>query len=215
MWWYCLSEAGAEEPPPVEIVAVAFSPSGDQVAIETRWQMEGSGFPVGRIEVRDTATGASVREWTETLREDRANLGLAGASAAVRTAATELSASGIDLTRPTQPLPCSAGQPARCGISQGGCRDSSVTIQISGTPTTDKQVQCYGQGSPALLKVEVNGTIWLAETTPVDGCQHDFALQAFYQQGDRGLVVVSYQMPGHEGPVERSRTVTGTVSGRR
>jgi len=203
--------AAFDEPPVADVATVAFNPSGTHVAIETRWVEEGPGFPNAALELRDTATGALLGAWSERLVEARAMEGMEGASVAVRAeAAAALSAAGVNLDAPATAVACAEG---RCGPpdARGGCaraRDE-LRVTVTSTPTDAKIESCYGRGKPHLLGLSVQGRAWATESVPRDGCPSSWRAEAAWLHGESVVVLLGYDIPGHEGVSPRRIAVVG------
>lgn len=200
-----------EEPPVADVATVAFSADGRLVAVETHWVDEGPGFPNARVELRSTDDNRLVGAWSERLVEHAAASGFAGASeGARRKAAAALAEAGIDLTKPAAALPCASGV---CGPPDagGGCarRRDALRVTVTSTPTDAKAEQCYGRGRAHRLQLAVQGRTWVAETAPVDGCPANWTAEAAYLQGERAVLLLGYDIPGHEGRAKRRTAVAG------
>lgn len=193
------------EPPPTELVAVTFSADARAVAVETRWVMDGPGFPVARLALYDTATGALAAPFEVTLREADAARGLDGATQAVRSAAAAaLATAGIDLSRPTVAEPCDGN---RCGGATG-CADRGVPVVLSTTAVSGET--CPAGWTGEALAVKVAGVSW-AVTAERSACARGFAAEGFYRSGKAGVLVVGFSVPGHEGPASRFLPVVGPL----
>lgn len=200
-----------DEPPVADVATVAFSADGRFVAVETHWVEEGPGFPNARIELRATDDNRLVGAWSERLVEHAAVGGFPGASAGARgKAASALVEAGIDLTKPAKALPCAGGT---CGPPDAGTgcvrgRDA-LRVTVTSTPTDAKEEQCYGRGQAHRLQLAVQGRTWVAESTPADGCPANWSAEAAYIQGDRAVLLLGYDIPGHEGRAKRRTAVAG------
>lgn len=211
VFWLTLA-AAFEEPPVADVATVAFSADGARVAVETRWVEEGPGFPNAKIELRDTAKNAALGAWSERLVEHTANAGFEGASAGARAkAADALGRAGVDLARPATAIPCEDGVCGRDG--GGGCVRSREALRftITSTPTGAKGEQCYGRGVAHLLTLSVNGRTWVAEDVPADGCPANWRVEAAYLHGERAVLLLGYDVPGHEGRARRTAPIAGAV----
>ncbi len=213
MLLFALLAVAFDAPPVAEVVTVAFGAGGERVAIETRWVEEGPGFPNAKIDLRDTSTGALLGTWSARLVEADANRGFAGASADARAkAAGALAEAGVDLGQPATAYPCAGGACGPAGTG-GGCvraRDR-VRFTLTTTPTQRKIEQCYGRGTPHLLTLSVQGHTWVAESEPADGCPSSWRAEAAYVHGDRAVLLLAYDVPGHEGLTPRRTALAGRL----
>ena len=104
-----------DEPPPTELATVSFSANGQYALVETRWVLDGPGFPVARVEVFALSTGKHVLDRQVELREGAASAGPIGATAQAR-------ACGVWLAGRRGRGRRLRGQPLRreCGVYTGG-----------------------------------------------------------------------------------------------
>ena len=207
---FLLSFAAATAGEAIREPRVAFSPSGDRVAVELLWTEDGSGFPNARVEIWDPARGERVGEWSARLTEDESKKGLDGAQAAARqAAAAELGRANIDLTKPATLTACKGGV---CGSTEGsGCTGKDqLKVTVTSTPTDSKADQCR-TGKPELLAVSVPEKTWLSESTPADGCPKGDEAAWGALQGESAVLLVTYATPSSEGAPNRVRAVAGRV----
>ncbi len=192
-----------EEPPPTELVAVAFAANGVVAAVETRWVMDGPGFPVARLALHDTTTGQLREQFEVALREADASRGLTGATAAVRQdAAAALARDGIDLSRPATAEGCGGG---RCG-GGSGCAGGGVAVVVTTAPVTGET--CPAGWAGEAPSVTVSKQAWTVTAGRPD-CARGFAASALYRGGHGGVLVLSFEIPGHEGAAQRFMAVVG------
>jgi hypothetical protein len=188
-----------EPPPPTELVSVSFSSDGRSVAVETRYTMEGPGFPVATLELWQQGSG-NPRHWEVTLREDKARLGLEGASQAVRLEAQNmLQEAGIGSA--AEAVPCLDG---KCGVKTG-CASKNTPIAVHGIAVPE--ASCGEKVVPERLEVEVGGKLVFSEAAPIAGCPSQYRLQALYPSSGLNVVLLSYLVPGHEGLQVRNRFI--------
>jgi len=194
-----------EEPPPTELVAVWFSRDTKYAAVETRWVLDGPGFPVARITVFDIATGAVTQTFDATLREAEASKGLEGASAAVRASAADTFArDGIDLAKPVAGVACEGDQ---CGQGSG-CVRSGTSVSLVATPVTGEL--CPANWTGETVAVSVDNRAWtLAAERPA--CARAFVADGLYLSNKAAVAILAFSVPGHEGPAERFLPVAGTL----
>ncbi len=194
-----------EEPPPTELVAVWFSQDAKYAAVETRWVLDGPGFPAARITVFDTGSGAVTDTFDTTLREAEASKGLEGASTAVRaTAAATFTRDGFDVAKPVAGVPCEGDQ---CGQGSG-CVSKGTSVSVVATPVSGELCPANWTGETVALSVE--GRAWsLAAERPA--CARSFSADGLYVSGKSAVAILAFSIPGHEGPAERFLPVAGTL----
>ncbi len=194
-----------EEPPPTELVAVWFSRDAKYAAVETRWVLDGPGFPSARITLFDTTSGAVTATFDATLREAEASKGLEGASAAVRaSAAATFTRDGFDPASPVTGVACEGDL---CGQGSG-CVSKGTSVALVTTPVTGEL--CPANWTGETVAVTVEGRAWsLATERPA--CARTFSADGLYLSGKAAVAILAFSIPGHEGPAERFLPVAGTL----
>ena len=191
------------EPLPTELVAVSFSPEGTRALVETRWVLDGPGFPVARLEVFDLATGKHLLDERVELREAAAAAGLPGATAAAHEQySSQLASFGLPAAAAT-PGTCADGT---CGRG-AGCFDGGTPVEVATTVVSGET--CPENWSGELPTVVVGGKSFAIDAERVP-CARHFAAGALYTSGQSGVLILNYEMPGNEGPAPRFFAMAGS-----
>lgn len=194
----------AEEPPPTELVAVSASVNGEFAAVETRWVLDGPGFPVARVQILNLATGAVVEDSRVVTDPTNASIGLDGVIAAARLQAKP-TLDRLKIEVVLSPVPCAA---AGCG-SRAGCT-GGVLVPVEIAEARVEGETCP-QGWEGTMPTVVLGKTPV--TTPLDrpACARGWhAASAFVASGG-AVLVLGYEVPGHEGPASRFVAVAGAA----
>lgn len=192
-----------DEPPPTELAAVSFSENGKYALVETRWVLDGPGFPVARVEVFDLSTGRHALDEQVELREHAASAGPIGATVAARAQySTQLATFGLPGTDAVA-AGCDGG---RCGGSSG-CSPGGTKVSVITTPATGEI--CPENWMGEVPTVSINGRVANIDA-PRISCSRGFAANNLFSVGSTGVLILSYEMPGHEGPATRFFALAGS-----
>lgn len=192
-----------DEPPPTELATVSFSANGQYALVETRWVLDGPGFPVARVEVFALSTGKHVLDRQVELREGAASAGPIGATAQAREQySAELAAFGL----PGGEAVAAGCEGNRCGGS-AGCTPGGTKVLVATTPANGEI--CPEQWQGEVATVSVNGRVANIDA-PRTSCSRAFAATNLYSIGSAGVLILSYEMPGHEGPATRFVALAGS-----
>ncbi len=192
----------AEAPPPTELVGVTGSADGHYAAVETRWVLDGPGFPVARIQVLDVTTGAVVEDTRVVTDPTNANIGLEGVVLAVR-----LQARGtldrLKIVVPLGDMECAAGG---CGQGGGCAAEPFVRVALTEAPVSGETCPVGWEGTTPSVRL---GSMQVA--TPIDrpACARAWRVASAYPNAGGAVLVLGYEVPGHEGPAPRFVAVAG------
>lgn len=193
-----------DEPPPTELAAVSFSPNGRYALVETRWVLDGPGFPVARAEVFDLTTGKHVLDKQVELREHAASAGLTGATAAAR---EQLAAELAPLGLPGTPAVSAGCADGHCG-GGSGCAPGGTPVGVATTPAAGEVCPENWQGEVPM--VTINGRTATIDA-PRISCSRAFTADNLFAVGTAGVLILSYEMPGHEGAATRFVAIAGSL----
>ena len=192
-----------DEPPPTELASVSFAPDGKHALVETRWVLDGPGFPVARVEVFDLTTGKHALDKQVELREETASAGLVGATSAARSLfASQLAGYGLPGAAATA-SGCADGE---CG-GGAGCATGTDVVVTSAPATGETCPEAWKGEVPT---VTVAGRL-LSLDTPRIPCARHFVPDRLYSNGAAGVLILAYEMPGHEGPAPRFYALAGSL----
>lgn len=167
------------EPPTVK---VGFTPDAPRAAVILTWTEGGSGFVNARGFTFDLATGAVLAEERVRLTEGNAARGVAGAEADLLAGAAF---SGLDFA--ATPVPCADG---RCG---------ALAVAVTSTPTPQSREACGAFAGPDLVRVTMGDRVVVDESVPATRCPSAWSADRAWFVGDRGVLLLAYRVPGHEG----------------
>lgn len=194
----------AEEPPPTELVAVSASVDGKFASVETRWVLDGPGFPVARVQILDLATGAVVEDSRVVTDPTNASMGLDGVIAAARLQAKP-TLDRLKIEMVLSPIPCAA---SGCG-SRSGCT-GGVLLPVEMSEASVEGETCPQGWQGTTPTVRLGGTV---VSTPLDrpACARSWQAASAYVASGGAVLVLGYEVPGHEGPAPRFVAVAGAA----
>lgn len=192
----------AEEPPPTELVAVSASVDGRFAAVETRWVLDGPGFPVGRVQILDLASGAIVEDARLTTDPTNAGIGLDGVITAVRVQAKPT----LDRLKIEVPLGANACAASGCGSRPGCAGGVLVPVAIAEAGVDGETCPQGWEGTTPTVRLGV-----AVVSTPLErpACARGWHAASAYVATGGAVLVLGYEVPGHEGPAQRFVAVAG------
>ena len=194
----------AEEPPPTELVSVSASADGKFAAVETRWVLDGPGFPVARVQILDLGSGAVMEDSRVTTDPTNASMGLDGVIAAAHLQAKP-TLDRLKIAVPLAPTPCAA---SGCGSRSGCAGGVLVPVAISEAGVEGETCPQGWEGTTPTVRLGQS-----VVSTPLErpACARGWHAAAAYVASGGSVLVLGYEIPGHEGPAPRFLAVAGSV----